>query len=342
MKAVVKAGPVPGIEVAEVQAPEPKPGEVLIKVESASVCGTDYGIVAWHPSAAIWNPAFPFTMGHEYCGEIVALGDGVEGLKVGDRIAGESHVSCGQCAACKLDRRHNCLNMIIPGVNRNGAFAELLAVPASACFVLPEGVGREAVLFEAAGVAIHAIQQAGDVAGRTAVVTGAGPVGLFLIAALNALGAERVAVLEPSESRRRRAEAEGATGFAADQVDDLVAFVRETGSIRGADIGFEVSGAPVAYQTQFQALGLESTLVSVGHPATEVSVNVAKEVNLRVINWKGVFGRRIWSSWDLLSELVTSGKLNLASFIEEEVSAYDLPEQIWDLKELPGKVLVRP
>lgn len=342
MEAVVKPAPRPGIEVTDVPEPVAGPGQVLIAVESASVCGTDYGLVEWNAGAAAWDPQLPLVMGHEYCGEVVAVGEGVSRVKPGDRIAGESHVSCGSCAACLRDARHNCLEITIPGVNRNGAFAPLAAVPESACFVLADGIGKEAVLFESAGVGVHAVQQAGDVAGRTVLVTGAGPVGLFIIATLRALGAGEIVVLEPNAARRARAEAEGASCFSPDQAADLIDHCRRIGPMRGVEIGFEVSGAPSAYETMFAALGLDSTLVSVGHSSSPVGVQITRDVNLRVITWKGVYGRRIWSSWYMLQNLVTSGRLDLASFLEGEVSLTELPDRLADIRQLPGKVLVRP
>ncbi|MER6177242.1 alcohol dehydrogenase catalytic domain-containing protein [Streptosporangium sp. NPDC001681] len=342
MEAVIKTGPQPGIEVADVPEPTAAAGEVLIEVESASVCGTDYTLADWTPGAAAWGSDFPLIMGHEYCGRVVALGEGVTTIGVGQRIAGESHVWCGSCPACRRDARHNCLNITIPGVNRDGAFTSLLAVPVSACFPLADQVGPEAVLFESAGVAMHAIQQAGEVQDRTVVITGAGPVGLFLVAELRALGAGEVIVLEPNQARRDRAAALGAVTFGADQVTDFVEHSRRSGPLGGAEIGFEVSGAPSAYEAMFSALGLESTLVSVGHSSSLVGVNISRDVNLRVINWKGVYGRRIWSSWEQLQDLVLSGRVDLGSFIEGEIKVNELPDQLGAIRQLPGKVIVRP
>ncbi|SCL21770.1 threonine 3-dehydrogenase [Micromonospora pallida] len=342
MEAVIKTGPYPGIEVADVPEPTPGPGEVLIEVEAASVCGTDYTLADWTAGAAAWGPSFPLTMGHEYCGRVVAVGEGVQAVTVGQRIAGESHVWCGTCEACRRDARHNCLNISIPGVSRNGAFAPLLAVPETACFPLADEIGPEAVLFESAGVAMHAIQQAGDVAGRSIAITGAGPVGLFLIAELRALGAGEVLVLEPNPARRERAAALGATTFTGEQAAELAEHARRIGPLGGVEIGFEVSGAPAAYEAMFGTLGLEGTLVSVGHSSTPVGVHITRDVNLRVINWKGVYGRRIWSSWERLQELVLSGRVDLAPFIEGELKVAELPERMADIRQLPGKVVVRP
>ncbi|MBA0053208.1 L-threonine 3-dehydrogenase [Streptomyces sp. AJS327] len=342
MEAVIKSGPHPGIEVADVPEPSPGPGEVLVEVESASVCGTDYTLADWAPGAANWGSPFPLTMGHEYCGTVVGVGEGVTAVRAGQRIAGESHVSCGDCAACRRDARHNCLHISIPGVNRDGAFAPRVAVPESACFALADGIGPEAVLFESAGVAMHAIEQAGNVEDRTVVITGAGPVGLFLIAELRALGVGEVLVLEPNAARRERAAAEGAVTYSAEQARDLVEHCRRAGALGGAEIGFEVSGAPPAYETVFEALGLESTLISVGHTSGPVPVNISRDVNLRVLNWKGVYGRRIWSSWEKLQDLVLSGQVDLASFLEGTVKVNELPDQLDAVRRLPGKVMVRP
>ena len=165
---------------------------------------------------------------------------------------------------------------------------------------------------------------------------------MFLVAELRALGAGEILVLEPNPARRERAAGLGAVTFDGNQAADLVEHCKKTGALGGAEIGFEVSGAPVAYETMFAALGLESSLVSVGHSSAPVAVNITRDVNLRVINWKGVFGRRIWSSWEQLQDLVLAGRLDLTSFIEGEVKVTDLPEQITAIRQLPGKVMVRP
>lgn len=342
MEAIGKTRPEPGLTRFEAAMPTPGPGQVLIEVESASVCGTDYGLADWTEASAVWGSQLPLIMGHEYVGRIVEVGPGVTNRSIGQRVAGESHASCGKCKACQRDARHNCLNLWIPGVSHNGAFASHVAVPESACFPLDDRIGPEAVLFESAGVAIHAIQQAGDVSGRTCLITGAGPVGLFLISALRALGAGHIAVLEPNRLRRERAAGLGAEAFDIGQNDDLLAFCKENSDLRGADIGFEVSGSSAAYDTQFSALGLESTLISVGHTSKPVEVNISSDINLRVLTWKGVYGRRIWSSWELLQDLVLEGRMDLASFVEGEFHISDLPTSLDDIKALPGKVLVRP
>jgi threonine 3-dehydrogenase len=344
MKAVIKADPSPGAVLAEVDKPSPGLGEVLIKVAAASVCGTDLDLAYnWETASSTWGSPLPLILGHECSGYVAETGSEVSGVNVGDLVVVETHIFCGDCAACLADAKHNCLNMAIPGVSRDGVFAEFVVVPARACYVVKEGVEPEvAVLYEAAGVAVHATQRAGDIAGKTVALTGAGPVGLFLIATLRALGAEHVVVMEPNDARRERASELGAATFRAEEADEFVTYCQKYGKIDGADVAFDVSGAIPAYDLLFRALGKESTLVSVGHTTKPLSVNISRDLNVRVITWKGTFGRHIWSSWDIVDGLVRSGQLNLNDFIVEEIQLDDLPTRLTDVASLPGKVIVRP
>lgn len=343
MRAIMKTGPYPGVELGEVDEPRPGPGEVLLQVEAASVCGTDIGLARWTQGAQDFHPTLPLVLGHECSGTIVELGEGVTRLAVGERVAIESHYYCGTCAACVAGARHNCLEMRIPGITAPGAFAPFMAAPASACFRLRDAVDAvSGALYEPAGVAAHALEQAGPVEGKTIAITGAGPVGLFLLGFLRAAGAGPVALVEPSPERRRRAVELGATVFDTDDLPAFVAFCRDHGAIAGADIGFEVSGSVRAYPGLFEALGRDATLVSVGHTSEPLSVDVSKDVNKRVIVWKGVFGRRIWSSWEYLDGLVADGRLDLTSFVELELDLASLPERLEEIATLPGKAIVRP
>lgn len=216
-------------------------------------------------------------------------------------------------------------------------------IPARSLYVVTPGVDPGlTALYEAAGVAAHATQRAGDVTGATVAVTGAGPVGLFLVAQLAAAGAGNIAVFEPEPTRRARAAQLGATAFGPEESEAFLEFVRAHGKVAGADLAFDVSGAPPAYGLLFQALGKDSRLVSIGHMSTPLPVNISKDLNLRVLDWKGTFGRHIWSSWDIVDSLVRSGKLDLASFVVEELSLDDLPGRLDEIGRLPGKVLVRP
>lgn len=344
MRAVLKTRNAPGLELGDVPAPQAGPVAVVIRVEAASVCGTDVSLAHWTRSAQDFHPVLPLVMGHAFYGAATEVGDGVTSLALNERFAVESHYFCGTCAACHHDARHNCLAMRIPGITAPGAFTEFVAVPASACFRLRAGVDpMVGALYELAGVAAHAIEQTGgDVAGRTIALTGARPVGLFLIALLRAAGAGPIAMMEPSPLRRQRASELGAETFTTDQADRFTAFCWERGSIAGADVGVELSGSVAAFPTLFDALGRDATHVTVGHPSQELPLDVARNVNKRMLTWRGVFGRHIWSSWEFLDGLVGAGAVDLASFIELEIGLDELPDRIEEIAALSGKCIVRP
>lgn len=343
MRAIVKPAPASGIELQEVDEPHPDATEVLLRIEAASVCGTDLGLAHWTRSAQDFEPNLPLILGHECAGIIVGLGGTDHNWSIGQRVAVESHFFCGRCAACTAGAAHNCLRMRIPGITAPGAFAEYMTAPASACFALREGVEPAVgALYEPAGVAAHALEQAGDVRDKMVVITGAGPVGLFLIDLLRAAGAGPIAVVEPGLERRGRAERLQAKGFDTGDIEDLIAYCREHGTVAGADIAFEASGAVRAYTTIFEVLGRDGTLVSVGHPSRPLEIDVSRDINKRAITWKGVFGRRIWSSWEYLDELVTSGRIDLVSHVELELGLEELPDRLDEVASLPGKAIVRP
>jgi D-arabinose 1-dehydrogenase-like Zn-dependent alcohol dehydrogenase len=183
MQGVVKAEPVPGVRLSrDLSEPVPENGEVLVKVAATSICGTDLELYEWSESARGFDPKLPFVMGHECSGTVVAVGPEVGGLLVGDRVAAESHIFCGRCYLCRTGKAHNCERLRVLGITWDGAFAELVKLPASVCFRLPEPISPEiGALFEPAGVAVHALQRAGSVAGCDVLVCGCGPIGLVVV-----------------------------------------------------------------------------------------------------------------------------------------------------------------
>lgn len=176
MRAAVKTKSAPGLEVIDWPVPRPGPGEVLVKVNATAICGTDVHLYDWTPYAQTrMNPPQPF--GHEFCGEIVAVGEGVDEARVGELVAGETHYACFECALCREGKIHICQNMLIFGVHTAGAFAEYTALPDYLARRLPAGFSSElGALMESLGVAVHGVF-AGPVKGRSAAVFGCGPIG---------------------------------------------------------------------------------------------------------------------------------------------------------------------
>lgn len=297
MRAVRKPAAGPGLEYRDdVGDPVAGPGEVLLAVEAASLCGTDRELVEWTPAARAFDLHPPVVLGHEGCGVVLEVGRGVADVEVGARVALESHLVCGRCSACRTGSAHLCERTRILGMHLDGVFAERVRVPADLCVVVPPSVGAEtATLLEAAGVGMHAIQRSGFAAGGNVLVSGAGPVGLVTAHLARVLGAAHVVAVEPNPARRRRAEALGVTALAPD--DDVVGHCRDLAGPRGGfDVAVEASGAPGVLPPLLDALRREGTLVTVGHPSRPAEIDVAGQINKKGITLRGVFGRRLWDT----------------------------------------------
>ncbi|MHA7299233.1 zinc-dependent alcohol dehydrogenase [Pseudarthrobacter sp. MDT1-22] len=344
MRAVVKAKPERGANFVSAY-PERRISvdEVRIQIAAASVCGTDRELYEYSPMAQAFNLDIPVVLGHECAGTIIEVGSAVDSLTIGDTVALESHVACWDCYPCRNGNAHNCLNMKLLGLHLDGGFAERLVVPATACFKLPQDFPLEqAALLEPAGVAMHAIQRSKvDLAGADVVISGGGPVGLFIAAIARALGAGNVVVVEPNAYRRGLIAELGATPLAP--TDDVIGACRGlSGAKFGFDVAFEASGAPAALPPLLEALRKEATIVAVGIPGRSIEVDVAAYLIKKGLTFTGSFGRALWGTWEKIAELVASGKLDLSKFITHRLPLSALDEAIELLSEESCKVLLIP
>lgn len=344
MRAIVKSAPERGLTFRD-DWPEPiaGPGQVLVVVAAASLCGTDRELVEWTPSAQAFALDVPVVLGHEGAGTVLAVGDGVRSVQVGDRVALESHLICGHCYPCRTGSAHTCEQTRIVGMHIDGVFAERIVVPEGVCVRLPDEIPLEiGALLESAGVAMHAVQRSGlAVAGQCVLVNGAGPVGLVTAQIALAMGAAHVVVVEPNDFRRKQAEAVGATAIAPSQ--DVVALCRDLSGHRGGfDVAFEVSGVRGVLPPLLDALRREATLVTVGHPSEPATIDIAAYVNKKGITLRGIFGRRLWDTWEQLLLLVSSGRLNLSDLVTHRLPLEAADEAIQLLTGDAGKVLLVP
>jgi threonine 3-dehydrogenase len=342
MRAVLKAAPEPGaLFTTEYPEPEPGPGEVKIRVEAVSICGTDREMHDWTPAAVAFKTKTPVVLGHEASGTITALGADVEGFAIGDRVALESHLPCGECAACLSGSAHVCGRTEILAMHFDGAFAEYAVVPARICFALPAGMSAETgALLEPAGVAWHAIQRADGLAGVTSVlVSGCGPIGLLIVQFARELGIADVLAVEPNAFRRAWAEKLGAIVFADSAA--ALAYAREHLTGGGVDAAFEASGVGTAYEHLFEAVRLDGTVVTIGHPGHPQSIDIAAHINKRGITLRGVFGRRIWDTWEGLAKLLDGG-VDLDWIISHRLPLERFDEAIALLGAEANKVLILP
>ena len=246
MDAIVKPEKGPGLELRKVPVPVPGPGEVLIKVHKTAICGTDVHIFNWDPWAAehIKNP--PMTIGHEYVGRIEEVGPGVLGLKPGDLVSGEGHITCGKCRNCLEGHKENCKDAKGVGVNRNGAFAEYLVIPASNVWPCNPNIPTELYsIFDPFGNATHTALSY-DVLGEDVLIAGAGPIGCMAAAIVRFSGARHVVVTDFNQYRLDLAKKLGATRTVNLKDEALEDVMKEIGMTEGFDVGLEMSGSPKA------------------------------------------------------------------------------------------------
>ncbi len=317
MKAIAKVRPEPGVEIVEVPEPEVGPGEVKIRLEAASVCGTDLHIYTWDQWAA-GRITPPRIIGHEFCGTIEAVGDGVTDRKVGDFVASESHIVCGHCKQCLNGQGHVCVNTKILGVDVDGGFASHVVIPAQNARPTDRAIPKEIASFQdALGNAVHTAM-AGPLKDQTVLITGMGPIGLFAVSVCKAAGAAKVIVTEVSPYRIELARNVGAD-IILSPVDGAVAerILREAPG--GVDATLEMSGHPSSLELAIECTrpgGRISLLGVYGNPMQTVDMNA---VIFKGIDVQGIVGRNLWKTWDQMGELLKGGKLNLKPVITHEM-----------------------
>ncbi|MGI6433459.1 MAG: alcohol dehydrogenase catalytic domain-containing protein [Sphaerochaetaceae bacterium] len=344
MKAVVKMDTTPGLDYLEIPVPEPKPSEVLIEVEAASICGTDIHYYHWDQNAVDFskkfNVQFPFVIGHEFSGTIVKVGKDVSTRFVGQRVAIETHIPCGKCFMCEIGESHNCSDMGIYGTSTNGCFAPYAVADEKITFVLPDEVSfKEGALFEPAGVAMRAVEEACIQPGDTVVINGSGPIGLIAITLAKIAGASTVIATDLDQYRLSLAHKLGAIPLNIKEVNAEEEIQKITKFRKGADVVIELSGSVAAYENIFNFVRLEGRVVTVGHPGGPVALNITRDINLKGVSMKGIFGRRIWSTWHHLASLIAAKKVNLLDVVTHEFSFDQYEKAFQQISEGAGKIL---
>lgn len=314
MQAVVKTATRPGIEIREVPVPSYGPSDVLVKVDAASVCGTDLHIYNWDPWAQgrVHPPLIP---GHEFCGTVAQVGDQVSAVRPGDFVSAEMHVACGKCLQCRIGQAHVCQNVKIIGVDANGAFADYVVIPESNIWKLDPSLPREyGSILDPLGNAVHTVLAA-EIAARSVAIVGCGPIGLFAIAVARACGASTVFALEVSEHRRKLARAMHADHVLDSATEDVAAIVAErTGGV-GVDVVLEMSGHADAMRLGFQILRTGGRVSLLGIPSRPVELDFARDIIFKGATVLGINGRKMYETWYQMEALLKAGKLDLAPVI---------------------------
>jgi threonine 3-dehydrogenase len=314
MKAVIKPAPGPGLEVTQRPIPSIEADEVLVKVRAASICGTDLHIYRWDPWAASRLKP-PLIVGHEVCGEVVDRGAMVRSPEIGDFVSLESHVICNTCAFCRTGQGHICENSRLIGVDRDGGFAEYIAIAAQNAWPNPPDLPLEiAVLQENFGNAVHAAF-AFDLRAKKVLVTGCGPVGLMTIATARAIGARAIYASDISRYRLDFALKMGADLAMHATEDPLVETVRQATDGEGVDVLLEMSGAPSAIDQGFGLLKPGGDAALLGVAPGEFVFDWNHHIVFKGAQVLGITGRRLWQTWYQARGLVRSGAVDLSSMV---------------------------
>ena len=296
MKAIRKLSPERGCSLRDVPVPTPGPGEVLIRVSSCGICGTDLHIYQWD----VWSQKRihpPMTYGHEFVGLIESVGPGVDRFHPGQRVSAEGHITCGICRSCRNGKAHLCRDVRIIGVDRDGCFAEFLVMPAGNLWPVHASIpDRHAALFDPLGNAMHTVMSQ-PVNMKKVLVTGAGAIGLFAIPIAWENGAESIVVVEPSPMKREIALRMGAQA-AFDPADpDIASKILDATSGFGPDVLLEMSGSSSALRLGLGVLANGGHASLLGIPHGETTLDLSNEVIFKGITIHGVTGRRMYETW---------------------------------------------
>jgi len=342
MIAVVKTEARAGAEIREVKIPTFGRLDVLVKVKVASVCGTDVHIYNWDPWAQgrIKPPLIP---GHEFCGEVAAVGDEVTSVKEGDFVSAEMHVACGKCLQCRTGQAHICQHVSIIGVDSNGAFAEYVTIPEGNIWKLDPAIAQEyASILDPLGNAVHTVL-AGDIAAKTVAITGCGPIGLFSIAVAKACGATQVFAIEVNEYRREVARKMNADLVIDPAREDARAIIMEHTAGAGVDVVLEMAGHKDAVKLGFDLLRRGGRISLLGIPSRPMELDLANDIIFKGATVQGINGRKMYETWFQMTALLKANKLDLHPVITDRMAMKDFSKSMEMLNSgKASKILLYP
>ena len=320
MKALVKSKAAPGLWLEEIPEPEIGINDVLIRVRYTGICGTDVHIYEWDDWAQK-TIHVPMTIGHEFVGKVVAVGSNVNDFYPGDIVSGEGHVVCGRCRNCLAGRRHLCASAKGVGVNRPGAFAELISLPMTNIWRHNPGINQEvAAIFDPFGNAVHTALSF-PVLGEDVLITGAGPIGIMAIPVVQHAGARHVVVTDLNPFRLELARKMGAT-LAINPNETRLADVQEQlGMAEGFDVGLEMSGNPQALRDMIASMSHGGKIAVLGIPAKEAVIDL-RQIIFSMLTVKGIYGREMYETWYMMSVMLESG-LDISPVITHRFSYKD-------------------
>lgn len=329
MKTLAKTKHQKGLCLCESDEPTLGPNDVKIAISKTAICGTDMHIYQWDNWAQQTIPV-PMTVGHEYVGRVVDMGVAVTGFAIGDRVSGEGHITCGACRNCRAGCRHLCRNTSGVGVNRDGAFAEYLVIPAFNAFKIPDEISDDlASIFDPFGNAVHTAL-AFDLVGEDVLITGAGPIGCMAAAVAKHVGARHVVVTDVNPYRLSLAKQMGATATCNVSHEDLPDLMAQLGMTEGFDVGLEMSGVGSAFKAMLNNMNHGGRVAMLGIPPSELAIDWG-QVIFKGLVVKGIYGREMFETWYKMVSLLQSGLIISPVIthqfpIEEYQQAFDVME----------------
>jgi len=338
MKALVKARPERGLWLEDIAEPALGINDVLIRVRYTGICGTDVHIYQWDEWAQKTIPV-PMAIGHEFVGEIVAVGSNVNDFFPGDIVSGEGHVTCGRCRNCLAGRRHLCVATQGVGVNRPGAFAELISLPMTNIWRHHVGINLEvAAIFDPFGNAVHTALSF-PVLGEDVLITGAGPIGIMAIAVVRHAGARHVVITDLNPFRLDLARKMGASIAVNPTETPLIEVQKQLKMTEGFDVGLEMSGNPQALSEMIANMSHGGKIAALGIPAKDAPMDW-RPVIFNMLTIKGIYGREMYETWYKMSVMLESG-LDISPVITHRFT-YDQFEQGFDamISGQAGKVVL--
>jgi len=338
MRALVKAKPERGIWLKDIDKPAVGHNDVLIRVSRTAICGTDIHIYQWDDWARNTIPV-PMAVGHEFCGEVVECGIEVKGFNKGDRVSAEGHVTCGVCRNCRAGRRHLCMNAVGVGVNRAGAFADYISVPAFNVFKLPDAISNEmASILDPLGNATHTALSF-DLVGEDVLITGAGPIGIMAVAIAKYAGARHVVITDINDYRLELARKMGASVALNVTSGSLDQTMQDLGMVEGFDVGMEMSGVASAFRDMLRTMHHGGKIALLGIPTDEMAIDW-NQVIFKGLIIKGIYGREMFETWYKMSSMLQSG-LNIEPIITHRFPLEDY-EDAFQLMESgqSGKIIL--
>lgn len=343
MKAIVKDNTAKGASLKEIPMPVLGAEDVLIKVKATAICGTDLHIYNWNTWAENAGIKLPTVLGHECSAEVVEIGSAVKTLKVGDYVACETHIPCGQCYQCKNGMQHICANLVIFGVHTDGCFAEYAKIPEKCAVKIPESINPNVgAVLEPLGTAVRACVEV-QATGKNIAVIGCGPIGLMAVNAAKAFGAANIFAVDVNNLRLDIAKELGATHVVnSAEVDSAKEILELTNGV-GVDAFIDASGNTSAILGGFKSLRKGGTVALIGLPSKPLEIDLGSQIVFKEATVIGIHGRRMYETWTIMSNLLDKGLLNINPIIthvlklEEFEKGFEILE-----KGLGGKVILVP